>query len=906
MIEGNDINALLAKIQILEEENEALSQNSEDLLLINTLLDEITKPISQESLFQSVLEKISILKNIPLCAFFSETDNGLRLEAYYALFDINSNSKIIINLLPDSAGLINSDPVFLNKQNINSVMQQLSVNKEDFDCTEILLIPFTSLMIENGVLFLADKDPSGNRLSKNITFVTYVLKRITERFNSLFYQGELEKINYELEGRVIERANELFELNKQLRLEIEERRSKELKLNQQTEELFFLNRFVEIIRFANSVDIICKTALDYLIDHLKLDIAFIFIKNGDLLELMHVSAKEQIRELINIPVHKVGECMCGMAVAQNRSLFSKNIFEDERCTWEECKKSGFKSFASLPLHNDTEVIGVLGISSFEETDFELQSQFLETIASELSLAFVHADTHQKIIAAEEKMRVIVEGTPHLFFYTQDKNALVNYVSPTVEIITGHTVEDWLNQKHWFITDSQINEIAKERTLQNLEGKVNTEPIIVEILHANGNPILLEVFEYPIYKSGTIIGLQGVAHDITERRRAELEIIKAKEHAEEMNRLKSNFLANMSHELRTPLVGLLGFSEILSGELLGEHKSFAQKVYSSGKRLLYTLNRLLNYSEVESNQVKIKLQNVDAVNVVKECIDSNKNMALEKGLYINHNFNGSNLIIETDEQLLFSIIDNLLNNAIKYTLDGGVTVALEEKVDSVIFTVEDTGIGIPKDKHKFIFEEFRQLSEGMGRLFDGTGLGLSIVKKYTELLNGTITLESKINSGSKFNVTIPKNSIVKKELKQKQISKVNRNKLDYSNIAKKILIVDDEPVNLDVIRYYLLKHFTINIASSAADAILQSNQIKFDLILMDINLKHGMDGLKAANEIRKIKGYQNIPIVAMTAYAMEGDKKEFLSSGCTHYLAKPFSKNSLLNLLHQIFNGNGTS
>ena len=198
----------------------------------------------------------------------------------------------------------------------------------------------------------------------------------------------------------------------------------------------------------------------------------------------------------------------------------------------------------------------------------------------------------------------------------------------------------------------------------------------------------------------------------------------------------------------------------------------------------------------------------------------------------------------------------------------------------------------------IFDEFRQASEGMNRNFEGSGLGLNITKKFIEKLNGTISVESELNKGTTFTVKLPVVKIPSSETNVKE--KKETIKLSYVPV---LLLVDDDLNVKSILNNYLSPMFKIVHVNNGIDAINLVQKAKFDGVLMDINLTGIIDGIKATQEIRKIPGYQKTPIIACTAYAMRGDKEEFLAAGCTHYIAKPFNKNEILSVLKEIFNNN---
>ncbi len=407
---------------------------------------------------------------------------------------------------------------------------------------------------------------------------------------------------------------------------------------------------------------------------------------------------------------------------------------------------------------------------------------------------------------------------------------------------------------------------------------------------------------------------AIVRDVTERKRVMEELIDAKNKAEEMSRVKTNFLANMSHELRTPLHGILGFAQILN-ELTEDLylKEIGNTIYNSGKRLMNTLNQILDLSRIEANKVNINFSKVDAKNLITEVVKLYEQSAKNKNLYLKTKFHSNEVIIITDERILTDILNNLINNAIKFTNEGGVIVESGKMNDFFFINVVDTGIGIPEEKFDLIFQEFRQESEGFSRSFEGTGLGLSLAKKFTELLGGEIKVNSTVSKGSTFTVRFPQlfdivkgeeedieliTESMQKETKQEIKKNIPVTKKEKKSL-KRILLVENDFASIELIKLFLKEEFKIDIAYSAVEGLEKVNSFEYDIILMDINLGTGMTGTELTNKIRSIKKYKNKPIVAMTAFAMEGDKEEFLKAGCSHYISKPFTKEELLELLENI-------
>ena len=429
-----------------------------------------------------------------------------------------------------------------------------------------------------------------------------------------------------------------------------------------------------------------------------------------------------------------------------------------------------------------------------------------------------------------------------------------------------------------------------------------EMAIFRLKKKDGSEIWVEDHgQHVLDDKGNILYHEGIMRDVTKRFRTEQELIAAKEKAEEMNRLKSNFLANMSHELRTPLVGILGFADILSQEVESkESKEMAETIFRSGNRLSETLNLILDLSKFETEKLAINYPKFDLVSKAEEIINSFNGTAVKKGLTLKSSFSQDSIIINFDERAFNSILNNLINNALKFTSEGSVTTTIFFNNDFVEIKVIDTGIGINEKDYQIIFDEFRQASEGYNRNFEGSGLGLSITKKIVEKFGGTITVESEIGKGTTFKVILP---VTNAEAKEKEITAEETKiipQLPKQKLVKPIaLLVDDDPFVFTVLKRYVSEYIELKTTVDADFAIRKLKEKQYDLIFMDINLRRGMDGKEATKKIRTMKGYESIPIIATTAYAMAGDKEEFLAAGCTHYLSKPFCQEDIVSLLEEV-------
>ena len=428
-----------------------------------------------------------------------------------------------------------------------------------------------------------------------------------------------------------------------------------------------------------------------------------------------------------------------------------------------------------------------------------------------------------------------------------------------------------------------------------------------IIYADGEGGTIAVrFNVVKDRNGKTIRTHGVNQDITKRKSIENELIEAKGRAEESNRLKSSFLGNMSHELRSPMLGILGFAEILKDELNDPSQiEMVSTIKNSGTRLIKTLNSILDLSRIEANKQDIDISQVNLNEIIKETIKLYYPIIKNKKIFLKYIFPERNVYLNSDKDLLQKIFNNLIDNAVKYTHKGGIVVKLivqeKEPDKKILFEIRDTGIGIPKEFHNIIFEPFRQVSEGYSRKFEGSGLGLSITKKFIELLNGSIAFSSEPGKGSTFIVTFPYKNILQEINSNSE--NIRDNNVIINNPLNKltVLLVEDDPSNASVISIYLKDYLKIDHVPDGKAALKICNLKKFDAVLMDINLK-GIDGVETLKQIRKLGNhYSNIPVIAITAYAMSGDREKFLSLGFTHYISKPFDRPQLLKLLKEIFN-----
>jgi len=367
---------------------------------------------------------------------------------------------------------------------------------------------------------------------------------------------------------------------------------------------------------------------------------------------------------------------------------------------------------------------------------------------------------------------------------------------------------------------------------------------------------------------------------------------AKELAEESDRLKTSFLQNMSHEVRTPLNAIVGFSQLIAetNRTTAQMQLFAEKIISNSDKLIGIITDVIELSQIQANQAKIKLNEIDVIQLIIKTVDGFRGIAKEKNiaLIFNQNIPFNELYVQTDEGKLKKVLSHLMHNALKFTQAGSVEVTCAMQGRELQLAITDTGIGIAKETQDIIFEPFHQVESGISRNYGGNGIGLSLVKAYTELLDGNISLTSEINEGTTVNVFIPLtlNGDEPGSKVNKQVAYPGLH-FDIPNSVNTILIVEDEYNNF-LYLYELLQPTSIEILHAsngrqAIDMCRKNNSI--DLILMDIRMPV-MDGCEAAKIIREFR--PGIPIIAQTAYTLEHENIENISV-FNDYIIKPINK-----------------
>lgn len=474
-----------------------------------------------------------------------------------------------------------------------------------------------------------------------------------------------------------------------------------------------------------------------------------------------------------------------------------------------------------------------------------------------------------------------------------------YVNKGFTALTGYTMEEAVGKSPKFLQGPKTSPETLERIAQALKKQSS---ITAELLNydKDGSEYWVEININPIISPDTndCVYFLAASRDITERKNAESQLIRTMKHAEAATVAKSEFLANMSHELRTPMNGILGLAEILqSMDIHDEVRECVDAIHGSGMSLLAILNDILDLSKIEAQELEIEEYAFKTHDILKNIKDMSSLSAARKNLKfdIQVNFDVPEWLMG-DGKRLQQIIFNLVGNAIKFTETGGITLSMDykktENSPTLMIQVQDTGIGIPDEFHKHLFNKFSQADTSISRKFGGTGLGLAITKYLVEMMGGTIGFTSKVNHGTTFYLSIPIKEAPKQDIRQTEIKVSNENALKGVDLKEiKALIVEDHPINQMLVIKWLKKLGLLQIdsAMNGFDSITLLRNNSYDFILMDCQMPE-LDGYETTSLIRDMEKQMNrrTPIIAMTANAMLGEREKCIAAGMDDYLSKPLN------------------
>ena len=573
-------------------------------------------------------------------------------------------------------------------------------------------------------------------------------------------------------------------------------------------------------------------------------------------------------------------------------ISSTELFESNKRLIEEAKKHR-KLVAQL---KETIMEISSDVKVFEDDDILHVAEILQSEIKKRQIA------EQAIATSEEKYRGIIENM-ELGMLETDSEGKVTKVYEQFSNITGYSAEDLLGKKSM---DVLVEKADKPKAILELESRNQKNGNVYELAVncKDGSTKWMLVSGAPVYgDNGEVTGTVGIHFDITKRKETENELIAAREDAEKLLRIRDQFLANVSHEIRTPMNAVIGMTNLLQdSDINSEQSEYLNAIDVSAKGLLVIINDILDMSKINSGKFSIESIDFNLDHVLKNLMAGLQIKAEEKGIYLQCSRDPRiSRFLKGDPTRLNQVLINLCSNAIKFTDTGGVTIEIKylgtsNSKDKIEFRIIDTGKGIAPEKLNTIFDSFSQEDDTITRNYGGTGLGLTISKQIIGFFESDLKVQSTLGMGSEFHFTLelPHGGQVMKS------ESVSANK-DLSNT--KILLVEDNVINQLLATKLLGKwKAEVFVANNGFEALDWLEKDGFDVVLMDMQMP-GMGGVECTQIIRGDRKLE-LPIIALTANAVKGEKDKCIDAGMNDYVSKPFDPDELYSKICQLVAGLG--
>ena len=610
-----------------------------------------------------------------------------------------------------------------------------------------------------------------------------------------------------------------------------------------------------------------------------------------------------------------------------------------------------KTTEIIALRKDgTEFPVELSLSSWEINNKKYFTGIIRDITERLLMEQTSKLAEKTLQENEARYRSLIENSNDAIYLLYNRRfEIIN--NKHIKMF-GYTLEEVNKPDFDFLqlVAPKSRQFVEDRQKRMARGEKLKSKYEFTALTKNGKELEVEAsVSFIDYKKGK--ATQGIIRDITERKKIEKELKRHRDKLEELvtertaelsfanfelakaSKMKDEFLANMSHELRTPLNAILGLSEALQEEIYGNINQIQTEklhgIEESGRHLLSLINEILDLAKIEAGKIVLEYQQISIEKLMQSSIRFIKQSALKKKIKVSTSISSTIETFRADEKRIRQVLVNLLSNAVKFTPDGcqiGLNVNVNEEYKTISFTIWDTGIGIPSKHFDKLFQPFVQIDSKLSRQYAGTGLGLVLVNNLINMHNGSISVGSEEGKGSCFIVTIPLMEYGEKDFvpiiignsRDKGESEFKHPKIDKLNSESDVLIVkenvqikkedqklillaEDNEMNIMTIKDYLeAKKFRIVVARNGNEAVEMAHEINPELILMDIQMPE-MDGLEAIREIRTSNNSNifGIPIIALTALVMPGDKEKCLNAGANEYMKKPVGLNNLVKTINNL-------